>query len=64
MSEYVTLIGAEDVRAAASSMREAAARMNNAVSYMDGALERHRRWADEWLTRLERIMTAEKKERT
>lgn len=53
MADYITLLGAEDVRSAASSMRSAADTMSSAASHIDHALERHRRFMDDWLSRLE-----------
>lgn len=41
--QTVTLIGAEDVARAASSMREAAAEISRAVANLDSTLDRHQR---------------------
>jgi len=53
MADYVTLLGAEDVRNAAHQIREAAQDMNRSVSYLDDVLTRHRMAMDDWLSRLE-----------
>lgn len=53
MAEFMHLVGAEDVRAAASRMSDAADRMNAAASAIDDALFRDRRLRDEQLQRFE-----------
>lgn len=53
MAEYVTLIGAEDVSRAGSRMLDAAAEMHRAAATIDTALERHRQFMDDWLSRLD-----------
>ncbi len=56
MAEYITLLGAEDVRSAGSSIREAAESMKQAAASFDDSLFRHRRFLDDWLLRFEEIM--------
>jgi len=41
-ADYMTLLGAEDVKAAAHTMQEAAATIRSAVSDLDEVLSRHR----------------------
>jgi hypothetical protein len=53
MADYVTLMGAEDVSRAAGRMQSAADDMKRAAGEIDAAMERHRRWADDWLDRLQ-----------
>lgn len=53
MNSYVTLMGAEDVRAAGNRIASAADDMRNAASNVDSALERHQRFLDNWLQRFE-----------
>jgi hypothetical protein len=53
MAEYMTLLGAEDVRAAGNAMRSAADDMRNAASSIDSTLDRHQRFLDDWLQRFE-----------
>lgn len=53
MSQYVTLLGAEEVSRAASRMQSAADAMSSAVSSLDSILERHQRFLDDWLIRLD-----------
>ena len=53
MSEYVTLVGAEQVQSAASAIRNAAEEMQRAASTIDSALQQHRIFMDEWLSRFE-----------
>jgi hypothetical protein len=49
----VHLIGAEDVRSAGCAMQHAAEAMQQAADSFDNALERHRQWMEEWLSRFE-----------
>lgn len=49
MSNYVTLIGAEDVRRAASQMQQAAEQMAQAANQISYALEAHQRFLEQWL---------------
>lgn len=53
--KYITLLGAEEVQRAASRMSSAADTMQQAAVNLDGALERHQRFMDDWLLRLEII---------
>ncbi|TYO65446.1 hypothetical protein FXV83_16050 [Bradyrhizobium hipponense] len=54
MSErYVHLIGADDVRSAASTMSAAADQMQQAASNISFAFESHQRFLDDWLSRLQ-----------
>ncbi len=55
MSEFITLLGAEDVRSAGSSMREAASEMQRAAASIEDSLQRHRLFLDDWLFRLEEV---------
>lgn len=63
MADYVTLIGAEDVRAAGNSMRSAADEMRSAAGSIDNTMERQQRFMDDWLMRLERILEVDRVER-
>ncbi|AMS41219.1 hypothetical protein [Aminobacter aminovorans] len=56
MANYVTLMGAEEVRSAANTMMSAASEMRGAASSIDNALERHQRFLDDWLSRFETAM--------
>ena len=53
MPEYITLMGAEDVRSAGVAMGRAASVMQSAASSMEDSLQRHRIFLDEWIMRLE-----------
>ena len=53
MSQYVTLLGADDVSSAARTMESAADRMINAACTIDDALRRHQWFMDGWLARFE-----------
>lgn len=52
---YVTLLGAEQVQSAASTMARAAEDMNRAASTISSALERHQRFLENWLQQIEDI---------
>jgi len=56
MSEYMHLVGAEQVQSAGNNMLRAADRMNNVAMSIDGSLERHQRFMDDWLQRLEQVL--------
>ena len=58
MSNYLTLMGAEEVSSAAHRMSEAASTMNSAAIYMDNVLERHQHFLDDWLMRFEAAVCA------
>lgn len=57
---YMTLIGAEQVQSAGHTMRSAADDMRQAASQIDEAFHRQRLFMDDWLMRLEGILTANK----
>ena len=66
MGEYVTLIGAEDVRSAASSMRDSAETMRQAASTIDYANQQLRQRMDsfhfemsELVDRLEKVLVGD-----
>ncbi len=57
MSErYVTLLGADDVRSAASTMSSAAHNMQSAASSIQHSFEMHQRFLDDWLMRFQDAM--------
>jgi hypothetical protein len=58
MSQYITLIGVEEVSRAASRMVDAADRMSQVAANIDGSLERHQRFMDDWLQRFENALAA------
>lgn len=53
MSQYVTLLGAEEVSRAASRLQSAADDMRSAAANLDSILERQQRFMDDWLNRLD-----------
>ncbi len=57
--DNVYLHGADDVRCAASTISSAAHEMRNAASSIDLSLERHQRFLDDWLQRLEAVLEKE-----
>lgn len=58
MSErYVTLLGAEQVQSAASTMSHAAGEMKRAADQIDDALRRHSQFLEDWITRFEATVT-------
>ena len=56
MSEYIHLVGAEQVQSAANRMASAAEDMKRAASQMDESLMRQQRFLDDWLLRLEEVL--------
>lgn len=62
MSNYITLLGAEDVQRAGNRMASAADEMNRAAGATEDSLHRHRLFMDDWLSRLEAVL-AEKTSR-
>jgi hypothetical protein len=53
MTEYVTLIGTEEVRAAGNRMGSAAEQMSRSANQIDDALRRHQQFLEDWLYRFE-----------
>ncbi len=51
--ERIILLGADKVEAAGRQIADAAERMEKAVSAFEEALERQRRFMDDWLQRLD-----------
>ncbi len=58
MTEFMHLLGAEQVSSAAHQMRSAADQMVRAASQMDETLTRHRSLMEEWLCRFEQAVSA------
>ena len=56
MTEYMHLVGTEDVQRAGNVIAGAADNMYRAASNMDEALTRHGRFLDDWLIRLEEVL--------
>lgn len=57
MADYITLLGAEQVQSAASTMRSAADDMRSAASTIEYALHQHQQFLDDWLMRLQQVMS-------
>jgi hypothetical protein len=57
VSEYITLLGAEQVQSAAGTMREAALQMQRAASEISGALERHERFMGQLLLDMQAMLS-------
>lgn len=53
MSEYMHLIGAEQVQSAANVMRAAADEMSRAATSIEYTMQQHQRFMEDWLQRLE-----------
>ena len=62
MGEYITLLGADDVKSAGSRMAAAANEMQRAAASFEDTLFRHRQFMDDWLARLEFLMAERKEE--
>jgi hypothetical protein len=56
MSDFITLLGAEDVGRAGSNMKTAASEMQNAANTLSFEFERMRVFLDDWLSRFETIL--------
>jgi len=56
MSNYITLLGAEDVSKAGFNILSAADNINRAVGNFDEPLRAHQRFMEEWLQTFERIL--------
>jgi hypothetical protein len=54
MTEFVHLVGAEDVLRAGNAMREAASTMKHAADMIDQALRDHRQFSENWLVTFEK----------
>ena len=57
MNDYMHLIGADEVKSAGSSMCSAANDLRRAADVFDESLHRHQLFLDDWLQRLEGILT-------
>ena len=53
MGDYITLLGADDVKSAGLRMTAAANEMQRAAAAFEDTLFRHRQFMDDWLARLE-----------
>jgi Sec-independent protein translocase protein TatA len=62
MTEYIYLVGAEDVKNAGHNMQSAAGTMRQAASSIDCSLELQQRFLDEWLARFEAALREQHKE--
>lgn len=56
MTDYITLLGAEQVQSAANTMRSAADTMGCAANNMSDVLDRNQRFMDDWLLRFETVL--------
>lgn len=56
MADYMTLLGADDVRAGGNACHHAAERMNQAASSIDSTFEMNARRMDDWLNRFENLV--------
>ena len=57
MAEHVTLIGAEAVGGAGHNMAAAAREMTRAAEVIDTALAQQRQFMDDWLNRLQKVLS-------
>jgi RecA/RadA recombinase len=58
--DYVTLMGAEQVKNAAREMANAAERMNQAANQINESLLRQQQFMEQWLATFEQILTNNK----
>ena len=59
MSDYITLLGAEDVQRAGNNISTAAETMSRAAASIEDSLFRHRQFLDDFLLRVENIIKNE-----
>ena len=59
MSDYVTLMGAEQVQSAANQMRQAADMMQRAAGEIEDSFRRHHMFMEDWLTQFRDAMNPE-----
>jgi hypothetical protein len=59
--DFVTLLGAEDVKQAGYDIKAAASEIKLAMGFFEEALQMHERFLTDWLEQLEAALT-EKKE--
>ena len=55
MTEFIHLIGTEDVQRAGNNMRAAAEEMTRAANTIDEALRQHQGFMNEWIDRVEAV---------
>jgi len=55
MTEFIHLIGTEDVQRAGNNMRAAAEQMTRAANTIDEALRQHQGFMNEWIDRVEAV---------
>lgn len=55
MADYITLLGAEEVRRAGTDMRVAAEIISNAISQQQQTVYQHQQFLTEWLDRYEAL---------
>ncbi|KKN84407.1 hypothetical protein LCGC14_0288690 [marine sediment metagenome] len=59
MENFVHLVGAEQVRNAASSIQASAETMRHSSSFLTEALAQHQRFMSEWIERFENALDKE-----
>jgi len=57
MAEYMTLLGSEQVQSAGNRMASAADQMSRAASSISDSLSQNQRFLDDWLQRLESVLS-------
>jgi len=58
MSDYINLIGAEDVRRAGSTISSAAETIQGASNSFAETIEMHKRFMEDWLLRFEEVLNS------
>lgn len=58
--EYMHLMGADKVNQASNSMSYSAEKMQSTANQISDCMERHQRFMDEWLDRLEQVLKENK----
>lgn len=57
--DHIYLQGSDSVERGGHAMQRAAQEMDQAARNIEGALERHQRFMDDWLDRYQRILVAD-----
>ncbi len=57
--DNIYLQGSDSVERGGNSMRQAAQDMQQAATNIEGALERHQRFMDDWLERYQQMLVAD-----
>lgn len=57
--DHIYLTGSDSVERGGNAIRSAAEEMNRAAQNIEGALDRHQRFMDDWLERYQNMLVAD-----